>query len=123
MILQLIVILMKHEGLDVTINVWDEKSPKSEEKNVWDGNIAVTNLIFDDKEEFRKNLGNLFSIEYEKLTECLIFLNSGGVTSKTFHIPMSNFFLKVLNSFDNLLIKLFPNIFCMGRRIVLKKIN
>tara|TARA_Y200000002_G_C22645595_1_gene648989 strand:+ start:145 stop:954 length:810 start_codon:yes stop_codon:yes gene_type:complete len=122
-LLQLIVILMKHEGFDFTINVWDEKNPKSEEKNVWDGNIAVTNLIFDNKEEFSKNLGNLYSIEYEKLTECFTFLNSGGVTSKTFHIPMPNFFLKILNLLDNFLIKLFPNIFCMGRRIVLKKKN
>ena len=121
--LQLTVILMKHEGFDFTVNVWDEKNTKSEEKNVWDGNIAVTNLIFDSKKEFNRNLGNLFSIEYEKLTECLIFLNSGGVTSKTFHIPMSNFFLKILNGLDNFLVKFFPNFFCMGRRIVLKKIS
>ena len=66
-------ILMKHEGFDFTINVWDEKNPKSDERDVWDGNIAVTNLIFDKKEEFNKNLGNFFSIEYEKLTECFIF--------------------------------------------------
>ena len=29
-------------------------------RDVWDGNIAVTNLIFDKKEEFNKNLGNFF---------------------------------------------------------------
>ena len=121
--LQLMMILMKHEGFDFTINVWDEKNPKSDERDVWDGNIAVTNLIFDKKEEFNKNLGNFFSIEYEKLTECFIFLNSGGVTSKTFHIPMSNFFLNILNFIDKILVKLLPSFFCMGRRIVLKKIN
>ena len=119
--LQLITVLMKHEGFDFTINVWDEKNPKSDEKNIWDGNIAVTNLIFDNKEEFEKNLGNIFSIEYEKLTECFIFLNSGGVTSQTFHVPMSNFFLKVLDLIDKYLVKFFPNIFCLGRRIVLVK--
>ena len=31
--------------------------------------------------------------------------------------------LKLLNIFDKVLIKLLPNIFCMGRRIVLKKLN
>ena len=51
------------------------------------------------------------------------FLNSGGVTSKTKGIPMNEFFLKTLNAIDEVLIKLFPNIFCMGRRIVLKKKN
>ena len=118
---QLATVLMKHEGFDFTVNVWDEKKPKSDEKNVWSGNIAVPNLIFDDKKKFNEKLGNLFTIEYEKFVECLIFLNSGGVTSKTFNIPMNNFFLNILNLLDKLLIKISKNIFCMGRRIVLIK--
>ena len=88
---QLATILMKHEGFDFTKNVWDEKIPKSDELNAWAGNIAVPHLIFDDKQIFEKNLGEYFSIDYEKLTECLIFINSGGVTSKTFHIPFARF--------------------------------
>ncbi|MDA9684886.1 hypothetical protein N9U33_04805, partial [Candidatus Pelagibacter bacterium] len=71
--------------------------------------------------KFEKNLGKYFKIEYEKLTECFIFLNSGGVTSKTKCIPLNNFFLNLLNKIDRMLVKLFPKIFCMGRRIVLKK--
>jgi len=120
---QLATIIMKHEGFDFTLNVWDENNPKSDEENAWHGNIAVPHLIFDDKKIFNKKLGNLFEINYEKLTECLIFINSGGVTSKTACIPMNNFFLKLLNNVDKLLIKFFPNIFCMGRRIVLIKNN
>ena len=122
-LLQLVMILMKHEGFDFTINVWDAKNPKSDEQDVWDGNIGVTNLIFDNKDEFNKNLGDIFSIEHEKLTECFIFLNSGGVTSQTFYIPLSDKLLNILNCIDNFLIKFFPNIFCLGRRIVLKKKN
>tara|TARA_B100000963_G_scaffold334307_1_gene327396 strand:+ start:6575 stop:7384 length:810 start_codon:yes stop_codon:yes gene_type:complete len=122
-IFQIATMIMKHEGFDFTVNVWDERSPKSDEKNAWHGNIAVPHLIFDDKDKFQKNLGNLFKIEYEELSECLIFLNSGGVTSKTRCIPMNKFFLKILNFIDKILIKFFPNIFCMGRRIVLKKVN
>ena len=118
---QLATILMKHEGFDFTKNVWDEKNPKSDEKNAWAGNIAVPHLLFDDKELFKKNLGELFSIEHEELTECLIFLNSGGVTSKTFHIPLPFFMLDLLNYIDKVLIKILPSIFCMGRRIVLRK--
>ena len=122
-IFQIATTLMKHEGFDFTLNVWDEKNPKSDENNAWHGNIAVPHLIFDDKEGFKKNLGNFFNIEHDKFTECLIFLNSGGVTSKTKFIPMNNFFLSILNFIDEILVKLFPNIFCMGRRIVLRKIN
>ena len=118
---QLATVIMKHEGFDFTINVWDEKVPKSDEDDVWSGNIAVPHLIFDDKKKFDEKLGNYFFIEYEKLTECFIFLNSGGVTSKTFCVPMNKFFLNMLNLLDELLIKIFPKIFCMGRRIVLVK--
>ncbi len=120
-IFQLATIIMKHEGFDFTLNVWDEKNPKSDEKNAWHGNIAVPNLIFDNKEKFHNNLGKYFKIEYEKLTECLIFLNSGGVTSKTKCIPMNIFFLNALHFIDRILVKLFPKVFCMGRRIVLTK--
>lgn len=119
---QLATIIMKHEGFDFTKNVWDEKEPKSNESDAWAGNIAVPHLIFDDVEGFKKNLGKLFIIEYEELTECLIFLNSGGVTSKTFYVPLPVFLLKFLNFIDRILIKFFPNIFCMGRRIVLRKL-
>jgi len=116
-------IIMKHEGFDFTVNVWDDEKASSDEQNAWHGNIAVPHLIFDDKKKFNNNLGNLFKIEYEKLSECFVFLNSGGVTSKTRFIPMNRFFLNFLNHIDNFLIKIFPNIFCMGRKIVLKKIN
>ena len=33
-LLQLATTIMKHEGFDFTVNVWDEKKPKSDEKNV-----------------------------------------------------------------------------------------
>ena len=121
LIFQLATIIMKHEGFDFTLDVWDEENPKSDEKNAWHGNIAVPHLIFDDKYKFQENLGQYFKIDYEMLTECLIFLNSGGVTSKTKYIPMNIFFLDVLNYLDKILVKLFPKIFCMGRRIVLIK--
>jgi len=122
-IFQIATMIMKHEGFDFTLNVWDEDKAKSDEHDAWHGNIAVPHLIFDNKKKFRENLGEYFEIEYEKLTECLIFLNSGGVTSKTKFIPMNKFFLNILHYIDKILVKLFPSIFCMGRRIVLTKSN
>ena len=104
-------------------NVINDKNPNSSVDNAWHGNVAVPNLIFDNKKKFENHLGNDFKIEYEKLSECFIFLNSGGVTSKTKYIPMNKFFLKILNFIDDILIKLFPNIFCMGRKLVLRKVN
>ena len=123
LVFQLITIIMKHEGFDFTVNVWDEEKASSDEHNAWHGNIAVPHLIFDDKIKFNENLGNLFKIDYEKLSECFVFLNSGGVTSKTKFIPMNRFFLNILNIIDSILIKILPNVFCMGRKMVLTKIN
>ena len=123
LVFQLITIIMKHEGFDFTVNVWDDEKASSDEHNAWHGNIAVPHLIFDDKIKFNENLGNLFKIDYEKLSECFVFLNSGGVTSKTKFIPMNRFFLNILNIIDSILIKILPNVFCMGRKMVLTKIN
>jgi len=120
--LQLITILMKHEGFDFTVDPWSKTQPVTDEKKIWDGNIAVTNLIFDNINLFEKNIGHLFKIEHHKRYECLIFLNSGGVCSTTFYIPLNNSVLKILDKIDTFLTKYFPNIFATGRQIVLKKI-
>ncbi len=120
-VFQLATLLMKHEGFDFTLDVWDETNPKSDEDNAWHGNIAVPHLIFDNRKKFEDNLGEYFKINHEELTECLIFLNSGGVTSKTKCIPMNKFFLNTIDFLDKILVKTFPSIFCMGRRLVLTK--
>ena len=83
---------------------------------------TVTNLIFDNINLFEEKIGNLYKIEHHKRYECLIFLNSGGVCSTTFYIPLNTTVLKILNKLDNILAKYFPNIFATGRQIVLRKI-
>tara|TARA_B100000886_G_C20394514_1_gene479739 strand:+ start:684 stop:1490 length:807 start_codon:yes stop_codon:yes gene_type:complete len=121
-IFQIITIIMRHEGFDFTKDVWNDKIPLSDQNDRWSGNIAVPHLIFDDRENFDKKIGNKFKIKHEKFYECLIFLNSGGVTSKTFYIPLSNFLLKFFDLIDSFLVKFFPKIFAMGRQIVLEKV-
>ena len=75
--------------------------------------------------DFKSSNSNIVSeylkIEYEKLSECFVFINSGGVCSKTFYIPLNKFFLNILYKIDNILIKIFPRLFAMGRHLVLKK--
>ena len=120
--LQLVTILMRHEGFDFTVDPWSTTQPVTDEKDVWSGNIAVTNLIFDNISLFEEKVGNLYKIEHHKRYECLIFLNSGGVSSTTFYIPLNTTVLKILNKLDRILTKYFPNIFATGRQIVLRKI-
>ena len=120
-VFQIITIIMRHEGFDFTKDVWNEKIAMSKEDDVWSGNIAVSHLIFDNIKKFDQKFNNKFKIIHQKFFECLIFLNSGGVTSKTFYLPMNYFFLNILNMFDNIITKFFPNFFAIGRQIVLKK--
>ena len=122
LILQLFTILMKHEGFDFTVNPWSTTQPVTDEHDVWSGNIAVTNLIFDNIDLFQEKVGNLYKIEHQKITECLIFLNSGGVCSTTFCIPLNKTMIKTLDKLDSFLTKYFPKFFALGRQIVLKKI-
>ena len=42
LIFQLATMIMKHEGFDFTLDVWDEKNPKSDEKNAWHGNMCTS---------------------------------------------------------------------------------
>ncbi len=112
---------MRHEGYDFTKDVWSESTPVTDQNDLWAGNIAVPHLLFDDKNIFKENLGSYFSIEKENFSECFVFLNSGGVCSKTLYIPMNNFFLTLLSKIDYILVKLFPKIFAMGRQLVLRK--
>lgn len=122
-VLQLVLILMRHEGFDFTKNVWSEDQPATDKEDLWSGNSAIPYLIFNDKKKFYDNLGEKFEIKYEKICECLLFLNSGGVTSKTFYIPLNSFFLKIVISLDKLLSFLAPSFFSLAYKIVLERKN
>ena len=123
LLLQLVLILMKHEGFDFTRDVWSLKDPSTEKDDLWAGNSAIPYLIFNDKKNFEKYLGDKFKINFFANCECFLFLNSGGVTSKTFYIPLNLFFLKIIKYLDKFLSKLFPNIFALGCKVVLEKKN
>ena len=119
--LQFVLIIMKHEGFDFTKDVWDTNKPSTDAEDLWAGNSAIPYLIFDKKEIFKEKLGKKFDLKYIKLCECLIFLNSGGVTSKTFYIPLNFFFLNIIKYLDKFLTKFFPKVFALGYKIVLEK--
>ena len=120
-LLQLVLILMKHEGFDFTKNVWSLNEPSTGINDPWSGNSAIPYLIFKEKKVFEENLGEKFNLRYIKTCECLLFLNSGGVTSKTFYVPLNFFFLNILKYIDKFLTLLFPKIFALGYKIVLEK--
>mgnify|MGYP001294891321 CR=1 FL=1 len=121
LLLQMVLIMMKHEGFDFTKDVWNPNKPVTENDDLWQGNSAIPYLIFNNKKLFEEKLGNKFEIKYLETCECLLFLNSGGVTSKTFYIPLNIFFLKIFKYIDKFLTKYFPKIFALGYKIILEK--
>jgi len=121
LLLKLIIKITKHESYDFSRKIW-KKERMINSKNIWNGNNATPNLIFDNKKLFKKNLGHLYRIKYHNYCECLIFILSGGVYSKSPKIKLNFFFLKLLNLFDIVLSFLAPKLFSLGQKIVLEKI-
>ena len=74
-LLQAMEMIMRHEGFDWTKNVWDNSVTATDDEDVWSGNIAIPHLLFDDKKNFEKNLGNFFEIKHDKILHDFSFLN------------------------------------------------
>ena len=111
---------MKHEGFNFESNVFSRKECSTDEKDLWSGNIAIPNLLFDDLNKFKQNVTG-FKLAYHNYSEFLCFVNSGGVIAKTFYIPLNRLFLNMLDLVDKLLTKIFPSIFALQRQVVLIK--
>lgn len=98
---------------------WDLDLKNSKKKNFWLQNNATGRILFNkDKEHsfIKKN----FNIIKNELNEFIIFLNSSGNSVNSPHIKLSKNLLKLVDAFDDILVNLFPNIFALNRRIVLK---
>ena len=84
--------------------------------------LLLVNYYLKIKKKFNRYFPGVKFLKNE-LSEFFIFINSGGVNSDIFKIPLNNFFLNIFNLIDYILIKFLPGIFALNRSIVLKKIN
>lgn len=112
--------IMRHEGWSYNVNVFDEKSVVNDKADLWSANCAVPEMLFGNKTEFEKAFPDLF-IERNELCECLIFPMSGGVISKINLPRWPLFLMNFIISLDKFLIKVAPNVFALGRRVVIQK--
>lgn len=112
--------LMRHEGYDFTINVFDSTMICTDPEDLWSANCAIPNLLFDDLEQFKKNISN-FKVLYTGFSEFFLFINSGGVISKTKYLPLPLSILKFFRRIDIFLTKISPSFFAMQRQVVLEK--
>ena len=109
-----------HEGWDFTVDPYNKKIPCNDKKDPWSGNNALVDLLFSDKNKFYDEFKNLKIIK-DKYSECIIFPLSGGVIAKKKVISVPYSGLKIINIIDNILVRLFPKIFALQRKIVLEK--
>ena len=117
--MRIILRLMHHEGYNEQIDVFNRNLICNDPDDLWSANNSIPKLLFQ-KNLFEENYVD-WKIIFDKKVEFLTFLNSGGVTAKTFYIPLPLSILKFLYCLDNIITKYLPEIFALQRQIVIKK--
>jgi SAM-dependent methyltransferase len=120
LMLRLILRATQHEGYSYDVDVFDCDAIANDPKDPWSGNNAISNLMFGAKDAFRRRFGQL-EIALDQPCECLSFLASGGVTSRTAVPELPAPVLAWIAALDRLLVKAAPDLFALSRRTVLKK--
>lgn len=121
LLMRLLLRIMRHEGWSYDVDVFDPKAVANDPRDPWSANCAIPELLFRDKVRFEQETG-AFKIERFELNECLVFPLSGGVIAKTKTINLPTPLLKLVDGVDRVLISLFPGLFAMASRVVLKRV-
>lgn len=121
LLLRLLLRLMRHEGWSYAVNVFDPTTIANDPSDLWSANCAIPELLFEQTDIFKKTFSKL-DIKLNEKKECLLFPLSGGVIAKTRVPELPRWLLEFIVWVDALLVPLSPEIFAMGRSVVLKKI-
>jgi SAM-dependent methyltransferase len=111
---------MHIEDFNFKVNVFDRNQICTNPQNPWNGNNAIPNLLFDDVKRFEQYVPYLKIIEFKK-SEFFVYICSGGISGKTFSIPLPYAVLKILDTIDNFLVLMLPMVFALQMRVVLEK--
>jgi SAM-dependent methyltransferase len=112
--------LMRHEGWSYRVNVFDPSAIANDPTDPWSANCAIPELLFKTNEAF-ENAFPQFQILKNEIFECFLFPLSGGVIAKSPTIPLPDALLSVIARLDDLITDVFPNIFGLGRKVVIEK--
>jgi SAM-dependent methyltransferase len=111
----------RHEGYSFDVDVFNDACVCTDPNDLWAGNNAIPRLLFDDHGAFLCAQPG-WRIVRDEPCECVMFLNSGGVTAKTAYVPLPTPVLKGVQTLDAVLARLAPNVFALGRRIALQAV-
>jgi len=112
--------ILDDEAWSFKVDIFNSNKKIFNPRSPWDANNATATLLFKNEGKFNSYFPQ-YKIIKNELSEFLIFLNSGGVVQKTIYVPVNRFFFNLLKCIDRILIFLLPNIFALGRTVILKK--
>jgi SAM-dependent methyltransferase len=120
--LRLILRLAQQEGYSYDVDVFDPDAVANDPQDPWSGNNAVANLLFDRKDEFEARFADL-RIVGDAPCEFLLFVLSGGVTSKLPVPELPTALLAGIARLDRLLVAAAARLFALSRQTVLRKVG
>src|SRR5450631_876991 len=121
LLLKTLLRIMKSEGWNSNVDVYNRSVPCTEfAKDPWSANTAIPHLLFSHPDRFEKEAKGLKIVRNE-LSECLIFPVSGGVLVKVPMPTLPIFALNAIDKTDDALISIAPDLFALGRTVVLQK--
>lgn len=120
LLMRVLLRLMRHEGWSFQVRVFDENEICNDPVDPWSANCAIPQLLFSNPETFEEHIPG-FRVLRNELCEGLIFPLSGGVIAKTRTVNLPWWLLKMIDALDTWLIRHFPSVFALGRRVVLQK--
>ncbi len=112
--------IMRHEGWSYHVDVFDRAAIVNDMNDPWSANCAVPEMLFANPDRFHDCIPQL-AIERNELCECLLFPLSGGVIAKAPVPELPLFLLNLILRLDRLLVSLAPDLFALGRRVVIRK--
>lgn len=111
---------MRHEGWSYEVDVYDHNKIANDPIDPWSANCAIPELIFEQPDKFRETFPELKLVK-NTLNESLIFPLSGGVIAKSKMIKLPYSLLSLVSRLDDLLIKVAPKIFALGRSVAIQR--
>ena len=118
--LRFVLFILDDEAWSFKVDIFNSKRNIFDPRSPWDANNATATLLFKSDDKFYLNFPQ-YKIVKNEFSEFTTFLNSGGVVQETFCVPINRTFYNLLKFIDKILIFLLPNIFALGRTVVLKK--
>lgn len=112
--------ITQHEGWNYDMNIFDENQMANDPDDFSLGNNAVGQLLWQSPKKFETEFPRL-KVECNQLIECFIFILSGGLYTRVKTANLPTCLLKFFRAFDQQLIKFFPSIFPLFRKVVLRK--